>query len=285
MTAPHRGPDDEILDERLEQLEPVSLRFFTGNPTSLGPFDSSQLRWGVDGVKPGVQIKLNNTTVLPTDQRWVRPPSSSTYVLSAVAGPARKSLGNVHLTVDESSCVETEILGAFRLMRTFLASVIANNPDTYWVWTNENVLTVKPANGGIAVRMVFRLRIPSVPDLIVTVNASFGLTVENGQFVAINEDVSAEVEWPTWFWFLSGILGGLALALNDANGKATERAQEVVTGLVAYLNLLRQPDQFRRVRSVWIGNRDGMPKLFYTQCSYLRPDPNPHVEPGEILLE
>ena len=143
--APQGGGGNGNID----LLEGVSLRYFTATPTALGPFDSSVLSWHVDGVKSGVRVLLDTTTVAAVSQSTVQPPHSTPFFLSAAAGSARKALGTVTVTVDETTCKETEILNAFFFMRNQLIAQINGNPQTYWSGSTDdpNILSVAPVGG------------------------------------------------------------------------------------------------------------------------------------------
>ena len=95
---------DTGAGNNVDLLEDVSLGFFTATPSAIGPFDSSVLAWHVDGVKPGVHVRLDTSDVAAVGQRTVQPQSTATYRLSAVAGSARKTLGVASVTVDNSTC-------------------------------------------------------------------------------------------------------------------------------------------------------------------------------------
>jgi hypothetical protein len=253
------------VDPRLELLDDVHLVSFTATPSALGPFGVSLLRWNVTGVKAPVRIVLNNLQVPAVSQRSVWPLTGTLYNLSAVVGNARKSLGNVFVQVDLSTCEEVVLLDSFRVLRELLFNIVNNQPETYWSGADSSHLSVSAADGRIHFRMVFRQRIRG-PDLWITCTASFGLGVTDGRFVAVGTTARGTAKFPTWFGFLTGFLGGLALAVNEADQKATNAAHGFVNAILQLLNFLLVPPDGKRVRTVEVGNRDGQPFISYTAC-------------------
>lgn len=150
-------------------------------------------------------------------------------------------------------------------MRNLLFNAINNEPSTYWSGADANHLSVTERDGRIRFRMIFRKRI-SGPDLWITLNGSFGLRVEDGRLVPVGETFSGDAEFPKWWGFLTGFLGGLALAVNEANEKARKQAGEFVQVLVDFLNVLMVPSAGKAPRTVHVQTRNGLPIITFFEC-------------------
>jgi hypothetical protein len=259
--------DTEPSDEEVDKLTDVRLNSFTATPSTIGPFGASLLNWNVGGVKPGVRILLENSQVPAVSHRTVQPPSTHIYHLAAAAGSARKSLGTATVHVNVSTCADVALTGAFTFMRNLLKTAIEQEPTTYWSSFGPDKLSVEATQGNINFHMLFRMRLDNAPDLWVDLNGSFGLAVAaDGAFVATGRWAEGSAQFPRWFWFLGGFIAGMALALNDANQKATEQANALIDHLIFLLNLLRVPSEGKQVRSVQVGHRDGFPAITYVEC-------------------
>lgn len=262
-------PEGDNDSDPSEVLIGVTLVSLTATPPAIGPFGVSRLDWRVAGVKPRVKVLLDNIEVPAESQRVVQPPSTHAFHLAAVAGVARKALGTVQVQVNLASCSDTELLGAFRLMREILFNTINDGSDTYWsdLVRHPDYLSVIDVDGKIRYRMVFRKRIGSkLVDLWVTLGGTFGLAVEDGRFAPVVESTSGSAKWPTAVGFLLGFLGGLALAFNEANEKAAKQARAVVDSLVDVLNSQLNLAPGKRVRTVQVGHRGKESILTFTEC-------------------
>jgi hypothetical protein len=257
------GPSDDQVDK----LTDVRLNSFTATPSTIGPFGASLLKWSVGGVKPGVRVLLDNGQVPAASQRTVQPQSTHVYRLAAAAGSARKPLGTATVQVNVSTCADAELFGAFDFMRNLLKAAIDDEPTTYWSGFGSDKLSVEAKDGKIVFHMLFRKRLNNVPDLWVDLDGFFGLAVVDGQFVATGVSAEGSAQFPRWFWFLGGFIAGLALAINEADEKATEQAYAFVDRLVSLLNFLRIPTEGKQPRSVQIGHRDGAPAITYVECA------------------
>jgi hypothetical protein len=270
-----RLPGDNDDPDPGEVLTDVRLVSFTANPPAIGPFSVSRLDWHVAGVTPRVKVRLDNVEVPAISQLVVQPPSTHAFHLAAVAGPARKDLGTVQVQVNLASCSDQEMLGAFRLMREILFNTINDGSSTYWSGPagghipgfGPDNLSVTDKDGKIQFRMVFRKRIGSkLVDLWVTLDGTFGLAVEDGRFVPVVEIARGSANFPKVAGFLLGFLGGLALALNNANEQAQEQARAVIDLLVGTLNTQLILPPGKRARTVQVGHREEQSIITYTMC-------------------
>jgi hypothetical protein len=192
-----------------------------------------------------------------------------------VAGPARKDLGTVLVQVNLASCSEQEMMKAFRIMRELLFNAINDRADTYWSGpvaehipgVGPDNLSVTDVDGKVQFRMVFRKDIGSkLVDLWVTLDATFGLAVEDGRFVPVVEIARGSASFPTGSGFLLGLLGGLALALNNADQQAEEQARAFIDQLVTILNTQLILPPGKRVRTVQVGHNEVQSTITYTFC-------------------
>ncbi len=257
----------------VDELEDVTLEHFTANPTAIGPFDHSVLSWHVNGVRPRVQILLNNTQVTAVGQAVVNPAVTASYTLSAKSGAARKTLGHVTVNVDTSTCDEVELINLLAVLRQQVILAIANRTDTYWSsnLNDSNILSVGLSDEPlprIFVRAVFRQRLANFPDPWVTLELSFGLAIQNGLFIAVAPSSKGTVEFDKVTWFLGGILLGLALAVSNANERATKAGTELIAGLLQYINVVQlHPSAHKAPRSAVVTHRNGQPFIGYVECA------------------
>jgi hypothetical protein len=257
----------------VDALEDVTLEHFTANPTAIGPFDHSTLSWHVNGVGPRVQILLDNTQVTAVGNAVVNPAVTAGFTLSAKSGAARKTLGHVTVNVETSTCEEVELLNLLAALRQQVILAIANRADTYWSGNldDPNILSVSLSDEPlprIQLRAVFRQRLAYFPDPWVTLEVSFGLTIQNGVFVAVAPSSSGTVEFDKLTWFLGGILLGLALAFSKANERATKAGTELIAGLLQYINVVQlHPSAHKMPRSAVVTHRNGHPFIGYVECS------------------
>ena len=235
------GTGDGNGEGSADDLADVTLEYFYANPTSIGPFDVSLLAWHVDGVKPRVRILLDNGEVAAAGQAVVQPAMTTSYMLSATAGNTRKALGHATVSVDRSTCEETEILNALVELRAqIILGVNEQSPQIYWSGNtaDPSILSVTLSHdtpGRILIHAVVRQRIAWFSDPYVTFNLSFGLKIENGAFVAVAPESHASVKFDRLTWFLGGFLLGLALAINSANEKAKRAGFTIIDGLISIL--------------------------------------------------
>jgi hypothetical protein len=260
--------------EGADALEDVTLGHFTADPTAIGPFDHSLLSWHVDGVKPPVQVLLDTTQVTAAGQAVVQPPLTASYILSAKAGAARKTLGHVTVSVNTSTCDEVELPNLLVLLKEQIFLGIANRSDTYWSpgrLDDPNILSVSLSDEPlprILVRAVFRQRVPYIPDAWVGLELAFGLGIQNGKFVAVGPSSNGSVEFDPLTSFFGGIILGLALALNDAYAKATQAGYDLIAGLIQYINIVElHPSVGKSPRYAVVTHRDGRPFVGYVECS------------------
>jgi hypothetical protein len=264
MAAPslqNGGDDDHVA-----LLDGVLLISFTATPAAIGPFGVALLNWNVAGVKPGVKVLLDNSQVPAISQRVVAPPSTKGFHLQAASGPTRKPLGTVQVQVNLASCVEFDLGAIFLVMQSFLFNSINNGTETYWSEFGPDKLSVNVVDDRIHFNMLFRKRING-PNLWISLRAEFGLGVSDGRLVAVGEVALGHAEFPTWFRYLGGLLAGLALALNEADVRATDSARRFVKLLVEdVLNVSVVPPEGKRLRSVAVGNRNGQPFILCSAC-------------------
>jgi hypothetical protein len=257
----------------VDDLEDVTLEHFTANPTAIGPFEHSTLSWRINGVKPRVQILLNNTQVSAVGNAIVNPAVTASFTLAAKSGAARRTLGHVTVNVDTATCEEVELINLLPALRQQVILAIANRTDTYWPsnLNDPNILSVGLTDEPLPrvyVRAVFRQRLANFPDPWVTLELSFGLAIQNGVFVAVAPSSKGTVEFDKVTWFLGGILLGLALAVSNANERATKAGTELIDGLIQYINVVQlHPSAHKAPRAAVVTHRNGQPFIGYVECA------------------
>ena len=255
-----------------DALEDVTLEHFTANPAAIGPFDHSLLSWRVNGIKPPVQVLLETTHVTATGQAVVQPAVTASYGLSAKAGPTRKFLGHVTVSVDTSTCDEVELLNLIAHLREQILIAITDRSDTYWPpkIDDPNILNVILSEGPlprILIRATFRQRVAWFPDAWVTWELSFGLGIQDGAFVAVAAQSSGSVSFDLLTTLLGAAPLGVYLLRTHANDRASAAGLDMIAGLIEYINAGAVPSPGKSPRSAVVTHRDGKPFIGFVECS------------------
>jgi hypothetical protein len=269
------GPDDTGADI----LGEVQLISFKAQPASIGPFGASVLSWEVEGP-PGFQLKLRGQGVPKTGDMVVQPAATTSFALSAHARQASRTLGHVVVNVDTSGCETFEpLLNPKQTIKGTLKVGVDNDPDVYFRIDPSTIGFGKTPQPWLPIvkfapgRISFSLRLSKhqdwFPDPSVDIDASFGLTVTDGELVAIGEQVSVSVDVPFWAWAIPGAIPGLAIALDGGRERARESAHNSVQGLVQLMNFLTVPSKGKRSRTVRIDDgNNGAGVIEVTACPY-----------------
>jgi hypothetical protein len=265
-------------DGGADNLEDVTLDFFTATPTSIGPFDTSSLGWHVNGVTPRVRIFLDNTQVGAAGSAIVQPSVTTGYQLSAISGVARKMLGHVTVQVDQSTCDEVELINILTGIRELIVINIRNPPDstykTYWAPDPDvtpSILTVglNTTDGPprIDINMTFRVKTPQwyVPNPDVTMALSVGLGILRGDYISVVPTANVSVTMGFLGW-LAGI--PLAIALAMASGDAQRKGLKIIRDIISYLNrVFHSPSSGKTLQRMVMEYRNGKPFIGYIECS------------------
>jgi hypothetical protein len=253
-------------DDAADILGEVSLQSFSAQPSAIGPFGASVLRWAVTGPV-GFRVKLNAQFVDKTGEQIVQPIGSTIYRLSAHAGQASKSLGSVQVTVDRSSCESFEIGNPRSAIEAPVRQGIADSEDLYFrrgaapggVVPPELTITFSPGRIRLQMRLKKRLKEWYIPNPNVDVDLSFGLVVRDGVMVAAAEQISVDVSVPFWVWAYPGAIPGLAIAIGMAKDDARKRLHDTIQGLAQVLDAFAVRPPGKRLSTVRIddGNNGG----------------------------
>ncbi|HEX8903528.1 MAG TPA: hypothetical protein VF771_01660 [Longimicrobiaceae bacterium] len=194
------------------------------------------------------------------------PAATTSFSLAAVAGRARRALGSVRVTVDDTGCEPYEPL--LKPALTFQAALRAGALAEPGIsLRREPEVSLSP--GRISFRLRLRKAVDDAPDPAIDIDASFGLSVVDGALTAINESVSADASVPFYIWLIPGAFPGLAIALDGAREKAVKSGHNAVAGLLQLLNALAVPRAGKRNRTVRIdeGNA-GFGVIEITACPF-----------------
>lgn len=249
----------------LDSLSDVELQSFTADPTTILPFGASLLSWLVTGPRGAFQVYLDKQPVRSDGDLAVQPESTTTYTLSAASGQFRRTLARVSVTVVSDQCQVCPIVNPRSAIQAPVRASILANGKLYFQNNSGPVVTF--STGSIRVQMQLGYNVPYFPDPEIDIDSSFGLAVQNGQLVGINQQVSVDVSVPWWAWGIPGAIPGLAIALDGAKSKAYNEMQNGIAGIVELLNFYLTPPQGFRNLSVRVDDGDnGAGIIETTQC-------------------
>jgi hypothetical protein len=242
--------NDISTDPSDSPLDDTTLVYFEADPTHIGPFAVSRLRWKVD-APVGVRIELAGIEVPLSGVELVEPPATRTFLLEATARGARKPFGHAQVNVDLNQCRVADL----PFVAVFIkAGITESGALPAGVYLREDpVVTIMP--GRIQIHLLLGKQVPRIPDPVITLDMSFGLTVvpdtrihRRGiglasatefatRLAATGEDFSASVTVPPYVWLVPWL--AIPLAIGLATTEDSTRAQipgiiqSVVDGLDA----------------------------------------------------
>lgn len=256
------GPDDHApLDDAVDILSQVSLQSLTVNPDVIGPFGAALLTWKVDGPR-GFGIELNRRRVARRGERVVQPLSSTTYTVVALARGARRLLGSVTLNVDLSRCDTFEL--AFDV-KELLEGALASTVESGDIYLRQRpIVTFTPSR--ISFRLKLGKRVDKISDPTIRIEGSFGLSVQDGEIVAVGEAVDADVSVPKYVWLLPGAMVWLPIMLSNGKHDAMAGGRRAIAGLVDLLAFSWTPADGVRRHSLRIVAEDDFGGLEVTEC-------------------
>ncbi len=197
-------PDLQVM--AAECLAAVHFVSFAAVSTHLKGGQSTTLTWSVDTSKcPNVEllgIYLDTTHVAPTHSLLVRPAKSSSYVLIARAGPEMRTLGTVHINVDDSACQPLTFPASGitpRVVDTVTAQVGGYNASkTPKVKITRNDVGIDVP--GILIDLELEVDLPNFPNPVVEVSATVAINVsDDGTMVPYYQHFAVDTHWPWWF--------------------------------------------------------------------------------------
>jgi hypothetical protein len=115
-----------------------------------------------------------------------------------------------------------------------LTTGIEDSPDDLYFRALPNV-TFEP--GRIRFRLLLGQNLSNKPDPTITINASFGLGIEDGDFVPRGRDVDAEVTLPRWVYLQPGA-AWITVVLAIARVAAHQAAMDAITSVVGAINFV-----------------------------------------------
>jgi hypothetical protein len=247
----HMASVDDLTAASFDSpLDDTSLVYFEADPTHIGPFEVSRLRWKVD-APVGVRIELAGIEVSPSGVESVEPPATRTYSLGATAHGAFKPLGHAQVNVNLTQCRIADLSFLAALVKAGIAEPGALPTGVYL--REDPTVTITP--GRIQIHLFLGKSIPGFRDPDITLDMGFGLTVVPdtrvhgrgvglaiaGRFAtrlaATGEDFTADVSEPWYVWAIPLVAFPLAIALAMAKDTALAQIpgmiQRVVDGLDA----------------------------------------------------
>jgi hypothetical protein len=263
MPLPESSDPFEQHEQHVDLLEKVSLTSFTAQPTAILPFGYSVLSWAV--VAPtGVQIKLNNLLVTKSGHQAVQLSVTTSYRLSAHAGQAYRTLGNVQVAVDRTSCETFEINNPKSAIEAPIKQAINNSPSVYfdpiiydpfplWVFFSPDL---------IHIRLALAARFDYIPDPHVRIAVSFGLYVHHAMIVPVRQSISVNINVNVL------VQPFVAARINAAKENATNDMHEMIEGVCKVLTAFAVVPQGKQLSTVRVdAGNNGAGVVELTACT------------------
>jgi hypothetical protein len=241
MPGPTGDDGPSIPDDALDILAQVKLKSFSAAPTTIGPFGASVLSWKVDGPRGKFVTELANTAVPPTGSRPVQPRVTTSYGLSARVRSVRKGLGAVTVRVDLAACQNYALVSVQSFIEGILTTGVEQSPDNlYFIAPFGQPIgpTVTFEPGRIKFRLLVKQRLDNRPDPTITIDAGFGLGLDDGHFVPRGQDVDADVSVPWWVYAAPGAPIWLPILLSNGRQAARQAGTNAITSIVQALDQL-----------------------------------------------
>ena len=290
MSAPL---ETELDRQALAALANVKLHHFTAEPSTIGPFASSEISWEVvvpEEYDVTVDINLDGMSVPPTGELSVSPEFTKSYHLRARAGRYSKVLGTVTVHVDLARCVIlNDEPGAW--IAAGIEQEIDTDTSVYFRFGGP-IVTIK--DDRMVITLMLAERVHLFPDAAVDIQATFGLDVVldlgphglgaitpfgHHRLAPANVEINVDVRFPWWAWALPGAIIGLGIAVDNGKDKARRRATKMVGDIVDQLNTWFKVPQIHNLDRHDAGfyvNPERDELFWVTFCPPLRPV----VEPG-----
>jgi hypothetical protein len=223
------------------------------------------------------QTKPNNAHVEQqvenSGEQVVQPTSTTTDLLVAKAGVASKLIGSREVAFDSSNC---QINSINNPAATVLQPVFANITGDL-SFRSPSVVTFSP--GHIRMQLYLSKSVNDFPDPYVDIDASFGLAVHDvGQLSlavpqraleSTDEQINVNIYLPLWAEFLFGAAFELWVIATNAQEDVRTKMQDLIQGIVQYLNFHLTPPEGFRMSSVRVDqDNNGNGILETTECPY-----------------
>jgi hypothetical protein len=167
------------------------------------------------------------------------------------------------LTVNNAACTRSELLNPQSFLTAVLTAAIGAMDGMYT--DGPQVVEFQPN------RITFRLRlrkdVNNFYDPNVSIDASFGLSVEAGRLRSVGEVVTASVSVPWYAWFTPFSFPALAIAIDMARDTAAAGGHAAIREMVKLLEFLWVPASGMRRHSVRVGrDANGAGTIELTDC-------------------
>jgi hypothetical protein len=276
IPSPLSGDNGGPINGEIDILAGVELKSFEANPSNIKPFGFSILSWRVEGLR-GFHVELQHQYVPKIGEKVITPPITGIYELSAHTKDASVALGQVQVVVDTSGCVmQPAMLNPKAYLEEALRGAIEDNPELYFQSYSDDtqVHYFYPTVSFPYGRIAFSLRLYArsgkwyIPDPAIHIDASFGLAVEAGSLIPVNEQISVDVSFPWYAWNWASAIA-LAMAIEDGEKMAKKYTEDGIFGLTQLINFYAVPPKGKRIRTVYISEGvNGIGAINVTSCPY-----------------
>lgn len=254
-------PNEDALNEALDDLLETELVSFTADPAGIRPFETARLAWTVRAPN-GVRLKLNGQSVQTQGTMTVAPVETRNYTLTANSiGGLTTQLGQRTVSVDTSRCVADTVTEADVRAQVIAVVNAMLAMDDRVVERQPTRVEVTPEGIDLKVRLEVKLDNKPNPDF--NIDALIGVNVDESGLVAFFRRFDADLDFSFWedvlIFSVGAVVGGpflhLAIALAESNAQSESR-QQILDGIQNGLDLLSDliPDGWKPHRVVM---RDG----------------------------
>lgn len=272
-------PTTEQLRRAATSLGMLRLVRFEAGDTTLFAGASTSLRWEVDKSQcphPNlVSVVINNSSVASSGQMSVRPGRTMTYSLVARAVGLHRTLRQVTITVDQSTC-EVHEISEEEVVLIAAAAIERRveernaDPDTdnkAWL-SRDPVIQIEPQ--GIVISMKLELQIDNFtnPDVYVDAVIAVGVS-SSGEGLAWYKSFSVDVDWP---WWVTGLSHGISKIVEEFVDEAVQSELKPIVLEAMKSNLNAAISSYGGVVS---GIETARDRILVTACSIPEDDGGP----------
>ncbi len=205
------------------------MKRFTVEPATIGPFESSTLRWIVDQTA-GATIAINRDGVASSGSGTVQPKDTKVYTLSASSGGGSLTLKQITLRVDLSGCFELSIQESD--VRSTVKDAL-NDAATEVEGLSLASSTVKVTSNGVEVGATFeKIAIATeaiTTTIVVQLEFVIRLKMNSGAvdvgFKSFDLDIDAESETK---WYIDVLSAASGIPFGELTNRALDGIAEVI---------------------------------------------------------